>query len=279
MKELIFYDLMWYNYPQDKKYFFINEELTENIKYKPLIKKQLSSDVKEYEKILNKYKFLYKQIPFVKNIYVCNSLSFRSINENSDIDLFIVVQSDRMFLAKFFVWLFFKIFNMYGTHEKNKFCTGFWVSDINLDLYPITIYPLDLYLAYWIAHLQPLYSEDIETTDGVFQENMWVKQIIPKFNWKSKKILEIELTHGRGVMKKTLETLVWWWWLNSLIWFFWKRKMLKKKKELWKKWENIIISDNILKFQAPDIRKIVYLQYKTLKNTPIHKTKEEKTLF
>lgn len=279
MKELIFYDLMWYNYPADKEYFFINGELTENIKYKPLIKKQLSYNLKEYENILNKYKFLYKQIPFVKNIYVCNSLSFKSIHKNSDIDLFIVTETDRMFLAKLFVWLFFKVFKMYWTHEKGKFCTGFWVTDINLDLYPITIYPLDLYLAYWIAHLQPLYSENQETTNNIFQENMWVKQIIPRFNWKPKKILEITFTHGRWIIKKTLETLVWWGWLNSLIWFFWKKRMKKQKKILWEKWKNIIISDNILKFQAPDIRKIVYLQYKTLKNTPIHKDKEEKTLF
>jgi len=279
MKQLLFYDIMWYNYPEDKDSFWLNEELLENIKYKPLTKKKLSSNVQDYEKIINKYSFLYKQIPFVENIYVCNSLTFRSVHENSDIDLFIVVKSDRMFLAKFFVWLFFKIFNMYGTHEKWKFCTGFWVSDINLDLYPISIYPIDLYLAYWIAHLQAIYSENIENTNKIFQENTWVKQIIPQFNWTEKKILDITFTHGRGVMKKTLETLLWWDWLNNLIWFFWKKKMNKQKKELRKKWESIIISDNILKFQAPDVRKIVYLQYKILKSSPLTVWKKEKTLF
>ena len=44
----------------------------------------------------------------------------------------------------------------------------------------------------------------------------------------------------------------------------------------------MIISDNILKFQAPDIRKVVYLKYKMLKNPNLKKTNKkivEKSLF
>jgi len=44
----------------------------------------------------------------------------------------------------------------------------------------------------------------------------------------------------------------------------------------------MIISDNILKFQAPDIRKTVYIKYKTLKNKVVRKKIkkiQEKSLF
>ena len=279
MKELLFYDLMWYNYPLDKTYFYLNHNLIEKIKYKPILKKKLSSNTQNYENILNKYSFLYKQIPFIENIYVCNSLSFKSIKDNSDIDLFIITKENRIFLAKFFVWIFFKIFKMYWTHKKWKFCIWFYISNVDLDLYPISIYPIDLYLSYWIAHLQPLYSEKKENIDNIFMQNMWVKQIIPNFNGKHKKILKINITHDSWILKKFLEKIFWWTLLNNIIWYFWKKRMNKNKKSMWKRWKNIIISDNILKFQAPDIRKLVYLKYKTLKHNNKYKIRIEKWLF
>ena len=278
-KNLIFYDIMWYNYPEDKQYFSITKELIEWVNTPKNTEKKLSENTTEQEKILNKYKFLYKQIPFVDSIYVCNSVSFKSVNENSDIDLFIVCKNNRIFLAKFFIWLFFKLFWIYGTHEKNKFCIWFYITKDYQDLYPISINPIDLYLAYWIAHLQWLYSENWEF--NIYKENIWVKSIIPNFALKEKKILNIEKTSWKWIIKKILETLFWWDFLNKIIWFFWKKRMIKWKNKLWSKWKSIIISDNILKFQAPDIRKRVYLQYKVLKNNFEEKTRkiEEERLF
>jgi len=278
-KSLIFYDIMWYNYPEDKNYFSVNPELIEwdfsDIKKR----KKLSNNTEKQEKILNKYHFLYKQIPFVDSIYVCNSLSFKSINENSDIDLFIVTKDNRMFLAKLFIWLFFKIFWMYGTHQKDKFCIWFYVSKSNQDLYPISILPVDLYLAYWIAHLQTLYSENWNF--DIYKENIWVKSIIPNYNMEEKKILNIKTSNWKWTIKKILEMIFWFNLLNKILGIIWKKRMNQKKKSMWRKWKNIIISDNILKFQAPDIRKNVYLKYKVLKNNIQKKKKkiEEKTLF
>ena len=279
MKKLLFYDIMWYNYPKDKNYFSINPQLIEWDFFDIKKKKTLSSNTKEQEKILNKYHFLYKQIPFIDSIYVCNSLSFKSINENSDIDLFIVTKEKRIFLAKLFLWIFLKIFWMYWTHQKNKFCIWFYVTKNNQDFYPISIFPIDLYLAYWIAHLQPLYSEN--GNYDIYKENIWVKEIIPNYNFEEKKILDIKKSEWKWIIKKVLETIFWFDFFNKTIWLIWKNRMNRKKKKMWQKWKNIIISDNMLKFQAPDIRKNVYLKYKILKNNSFIKEKkvEEKSLF
>ena len=199
-KKLIFYDLMWYNYPKDKEYFFLNSDLLEWINHQPKIEKQLSSNTEEQEKIINKYSFLYRQIPFIENIYVCNSVSFKSVNENSDIDLFIVTKNNRIFLAKLFIWIFFKLFWVYWTHQKNKFCIWFYVTKSSTDLYPISISPIDLYLAYWIAHLQPIYSESWNFY--IFKENLWVKEIIPNYNFSYKKILNTDITYWKWIIKK-----------------------------------------------------------------------------
>ena len=277
-KSLIFYDIMWYNYPEKKEYFSINPTLIENIKFTPKIKKELSSNTEKQEKILSKYKFLYKQIPFVDTIYVCNSLTFKSVHKNSDIDLFIVCKNNRIFLAKLFVWLFFKIFWMWWNHQKDKFCCGFFVSKQAQDLYPLSIYPIDLYLAYWIAHLQPLYSET--WIKEIYKENLWIKQIIPNYQLKEKKILNTDFSTWKGIFKIILEKIFWFDLLNKLVGLVIKTKFKKNKKKLANKWKDIIISDNILKFHNPDKRKIVYLRYKTLKVSKSYKKKiKEKNIF
>jgi hypothetical protein len=40
----------------------------------------------------------------------------------------------------------------------------------------------------------------------------------------------------------------------------------------------MIISDNILKFHSPDIRKMLYMKYKILKNNPIKMIKKDKEI-
>lgn len=276
---MIFYDIMWYNYPDNKKYFSINKDLISNIKYKSIKEKKLSKNTKKQESIINKYKFLYNKIPFIEHIYIANSLSFKSIHEDSDIDLFIITKENRIFLARFFVWLFLKTFWMYGNHEKNKFCVGFYITNQNKNLYSITINWVDIYLAYWIAHLQHLYSEKKEEKDDIFKENTWVKNIIPQFAEKEQKILDITKNYWSSKTKRVLEKIFWFDFLNRILGIVWKKKMKIWKKKLWKLGENIIISDNILKFHAPDIRKIVYLKYKSLKNIPRKKVKTDKNLF
>jgi AAA15 family ATPase/GTPase len=74
-------------------------------------------------------------------------------------------------------------------------------------LYPISIFPLDLYLAYWIVHLQPVYSEDLSKVNVIFQKNKWVKQIIPAYNYKYQKILNIDIKTNKSFIKKILETI------------------------------------------------------------------------
>ena len=262
---MLFYDLMNYNYPENKNYFKINPALTEWIQTKPLKIKKFSSDISTQQNFIKKYQKIFKFLPFVKAVYVSNSVSFKSVHENSDIDLFFILENNRLHIWRLFVKLVFKILKIEWNHQKNKFCTGFWITQQASDLYPISIFPIDLYLAYWIAHLQPIYGSNQEEIQRIYQENFWVKQIIPAYNWQNQNIINIEPIIGENWIKKILEKIFWRSFLNFLIWKIWKQKMVKQKKQLWKAWENIIISDNMLKFFAPDIRKIVYLKYKTLK--------------
>jgi predicted nucleotidyltransferase len=44
----------------------------------------------EYLQEIEKLKPILKSIPFIEHIYLCNSITFNSLNKESDIDLFII---------------------------------------------------------------------------------------------------------------------------------------------------------------------------------------------
>jgi hypothetical protein len=274
-KSMIFYDIMWYNHPQDKEYFQIHDSISNYIKYKPKKEKKLSEDVKPYEDFLNKYSYLRKHIPFVKAIYVSNSITFKSVHENTDIDLFIICAKWHIWQAKLWGSLIPLLFGLRRTTQdkKMKICQWFWITENHLDLYPISIW-LDIYLAYWIAHLQPLYIEDDANINNIFQKNTWVKEIIPNYSLTYKPILQLNLTTWKGRYKKFIEFIFRFFFIDSLLWLVrWSIMRYKNKK---KKFTDIIISDNMLKFVHPDIRNKVYLQYKILKNESQRKNRNIK---
>ena len=53
---------------------------------------------------------LYRFIPFIRMMAVCNSLAISNAKEDSDIDFFIITKKNKIWLARFFSVLFIKIF-------------------------------------------------------------------------------------------------------------------------------------------------------------------------
>ncbi|MEI8092547.1 MAG: hypothetical protein WCG98_10800 [bacterium] len=101
-KKLIFYKIMKYPVPRESQYFLFDEKI--KIEQAPIQRlgtfeksKDFSRPVEneymeEYRKFIEKYSWLYKSLPFIQSIYLCNSITFNALNENSDIDLFIVTK-------------------------------------------------------------------------------------------------------------------------------------------------------------------------------------------
>jgi predicted nucleotidyltransferase len=229
----------------------------------------------KYIKEINKHWKLYKSLPFIKEIYLCNSITFNALKRESDIDLFIVVEKWHMWRARFFSAILFKLnwLKRSMTNKRQKFCLSFYISEDNQNLYPIMINKTDIYLSYRLAHLVPLYKTKIENKHkndskcsddhNIYQDNKRLNFLMPNhpqehciniwnnlFTWKSK-------------IKKRLE--FWFWWIfwkviEVIIKVIWLPILLYKIKKLWTKWKQIIISDKMLKFHD-DIRKQIQLIY------------------
>lgn len=259
-KDLTFYDIMRYPTPTQADFFVYGKKVDiewafEKNKFsRPEKNKYMDTFITE----INKHGKLYKSLPFVSEIFLCNSITFNALKEDSDIDIFIITKNDAIRRARFFSALFFKILWLKRSlkNKKQKYCLSFYITDDNKNLYPIILpNKTDIYLAYWLAHLVPLYHED-EIAKNIYEYNPWFKSYLPNHLQEYLINIGVDNFSWSTKFKKLFEFIFWW--------FIWKitenfikvirLPILKNKvKKLWNKWKHIVIDDKMLKFHD-DIR-------------------------
>ncbi len=103
---------------------------------------------------------MFRHIPGVRAIAVCNSASWRGGKDESDIDFFIMTRPGFLWTARLFAILladwFFARPRKGATRD--ALCLSFYATTDFHDLREIAIGPHDRYLAFWRAHLHPLYD-------------------------------------------------------------------------------------------------------------------------
>lgn len=267
-KNLLFYKIMNYPIPREKELFSLKKR---EVSRKPEANNlfswtQKNQTLKEYIKIINRYWRLYRSIPFIKHIYLCNSITFNATNEDSDIDIFIITKEKALRRARFFSWIFFSVLFLkrWKINKKKKFCLSFYTTIDNTNLYNISLPKSDIYLVYRIAHLVPLYQEE---KYNIYSDNSWIYSYLPNLPQNHNINIWTKKINWKSSTKKLLEKIFWW--------YFWKffEHLIKtirlpiiihKKNKLWKKWRWIIINNKMLKFHQ-DIRKKIYASFKTQK--------------
>lgn len=118
-------------------------------------------------------------VPFIRAVFVCNTVAGAVVEENSDIDVFVVTRAGRIWLARALATLILSLFGLRRTKRKikNRICLSFYVTDDNLNLESIAI-ENDIYLKYWLAQLVPVYDPD-NLLLQVQTANQWVKKNLP----------------------------------------------------------------------------------------------------
>lgn len=226
----------------------------------------------EYIYNINKYWRLYKSIPYVSNIYICNSVSFNSLHPDSDIDLVIVAKPWYIRLARFWSWFMFGVWGIrvnWQQWKQKKFCLSCYVSADSLNLYYISIKPLDILLIYWIVHFVPLYAENSTNINEIYKSNHWITNFLPNISLEPNINIWNQLFTGNNWFKEFIENIIWYSKLSyiyNLIIRSIRLPILKyKTAKLWPKWWGIIHNDKILRFYK-DTRKKIYTKYKIATN-------------
>ena len=134
---------------------------------------------RKFRKVVYQAK-IYRFIPFVKMVAVCNSLGYSNAGEKSDIDLFVISRRGTIWLARFFTILIVKFLGMRPTEDNKKdaFCLSFFVDEDYLNILNSRMGSDDVYYPYWISNLIPIYN-----LDGLYEKfleaNRWYKDYLP----------------------------------------------------------------------------------------------------
>lgn len=205
------------------------------------------------------------KIPFVQMVAVCNNLAYDNPTGQSDIDLFIVIKSGRMWTSRLWITLVMQFFGVrrYGEKVAGRFCLSFFVTPEKLNMESLLLRPEDPYLAYWTKLLHPIYGKAVY--QKFMEENqMWLKSeygmsfpevdekrfpFEQKSRWKNfwEWVLGGRLGEMiEGLLKKTF-----------------KKRTLKKASKL-KADASVVISDEMLKFHNLDRRQEYFEKWKSL---------------
>lgn len=211
-------------------------------------KAPLMSDFLSFIKKRNR---LFSNFPFVKEIYLANSISFNALHKDSDIDLFVITEKQKIWTARLIMSLLMAFFHIKRNKktEYKRFCLSFFIDEENIDIEHLLIDEKDIYFPYRIAHLVPLYQE--HKTDAFFKKNIWIHRFLPNLPPKQNIFLGNDLVEGRGIFKNIIEFLLKgkiWIGLEIVIKKIWTKRIqdIKKKSPEIHHW--IIVKEGILKF-------------------------------
>lgn len=142
-----------------------------------------------------------RHAPFVKNISIINSLSYNNSREDSDIDLLLIAQKNRLWTARAFVILLLEILgqNKNKWYKAGKFCLGFAFDQSRLDMSQIK-FRNDIDFTYWLANLTPVYDRGVYRK--LIEANPWLHEELPNWEKKEFKIQNLEL----GALEKMLSS-------------------------------------------------------------------------
>jgi hypothetical protein len=113
--------------------------------------------------------------PFVRSVMASGSLSKNYIDENSDLDFFIVTQPGRLWIARTLLVLFKRIF-LLNSHK--YFCVNYFVDSSHLE-----IEEKNLFTATELATVIPLYGTNYYAQ--LHHNNQWLNQFFPNYSIRS----------------------------------------------------------------------------------------------
>lgn len=119
-----------------------------------------------------------KLIPWFKMIGISGAVASYNAVSDDDIDLFVIVSKNRIWLARFCDYLVLNILrvrrNAKSRNLNNKICINFYLTDDNLELKN-----KDIYSANEIARLIPLHGDSVY--NDFINANKWISKYLANF--------------------------------------------------------------------------------------------------
>jgi hypothetical protein len=112
--------------------------------------------------------------PFVRAVLASGSLSKGYMDENSDLDFFLITKPNRLWIARTLLVLYKRIF-LSGSHK--QFCVNYFVDTLHLE-----IEEQNIFTATELATVIPLYNGPAYA--ALLESNRWLYGFLPNFKAK-----------------------------------------------------------------------------------------------
>lgn len=133
----------------------------------------------KFKRALRAVRFL-RYVPNVLTIATCNNLAYSNAKADSDIDLFIIVRRQRIWISRLLVTFVVQLLGLrrHGNKIMDRCCLSFYLTDDHLDISDLALREGDPYLSFWLATLSPLYDRQ-DTLAKFWQANANLLQHLP----------------------------------------------------------------------------------------------------
>ncbi len=208
---------------------------------------------------------IFRLLPSVKMVAVCNSLGYFNAHPDSDIDLFIIVKPGTIWLTRFWLQGLLKIWRARPFDKgerRDGVCLTFFLSADKLDIKHLFIVEPDVYLHYWTVQLIPIYDAGNYYSQFIQANHYWIRQRLPNY---------LPYYPHERLMVSTSK----WSWLFGWLTMRWWEKVLQKVqmkilpdklRQLAGKDSRVVLTNNILKFHSEDKRLTYYNLWQSKKH-------------
>lgn len=153
--------------------------------------KQSKQMIKKTGEICN----ILARIPWVRMVCVTGAAAAYGATQKGDVDIYIVSRANRVWITRFFVWVFLKSLGVYRTdeHPEGKICPNIFVDELNLSWKD---QGRNVYIAHEIVMSHPVVDKE-GTYLRYLKENSWVLDFFGNFKVNFPKTEEIKCPESK----------------------------------------------------------------------------------
>ncbi len=147
-----------------------------------LISKRKKRETISVDKIkkLRKKTFILKFVPFVRMICLTGGLSQKNGNNESDLDVLIVLKNKHIWTGRFFMTAVTQIlgWRRYGKKQKNRICLNYYITDKSLK-----VPTQDLFSAQEYSFILPIFDCGKVFADFQKANSIWMREYKPNYDF------------------------------------------------------------------------------------------------
>jgi len=222
LRTLAYYDIFSYPLTADEIYINLGVNHTSTVEIKSELEK-LSADhivfrKGEFYQLKDDEKYIYRRnagnkraekrlktarrvssfisrFPFIRGILLSGSISKGFMEEDADIDYFVITHPNRVWFSRFILMLFKKLFLF---NSKKNFCINYFVDSEHLE-----IEEKNIFTATEIVTLLPTFGVNIYK--DFYAKNLWTREFYPNFPMRDTNNI---LDRKNGIIKSLLEKIL-----------------------------------------------------------------------